>query len=160
MEMPVLKSSVALLVAASHLPQSPLLSVNGFASSYIECHYLSLIKTYYAPVFSPHCEEVCRCNLDVLLALAVGDSNTGSGVGGKGSSDAAQKFYQLRVVSFLSREINLEYEVTTHIHAPCLRNLFLGLEDAHRQYRTHATLSLTILKLLGVPVRALSTKGQ
>ncbi|KYQ93892.1 putative protein kinase [Tieghemostelium lacteum] len=74
-----------------------------YIDSYISYIYISFIKLYNNYTIDPQNLTYCKLFLDVLLAFSVNKNDK-----------ISMKFYQLRTMDFLVREINLEYEIKTN----------------------------------------------
>ena len=72
-----------------------------YLDTYISYHYLAFIKLYHSLSFDNNTLELCSLHLKVLLAFAYYKNE-----------DITMKFYQLKTLDFLVREVNLEYEIT------------------------------------------------
>jgi hypothetical protein len=64
-------------------------------------HWIQFVKLYHSFDTTETSIELCELHLKILLAFAA-----------QKNEDVKMKFYQLRVVNFLVREVSLEYEVT------------------------------------------------
>jgi len=67
----------------------------------LSSHWIQFVKLYHSFNFSDTSMELCELHLKILLDFAI-----------QKNEDVKMKFYQLRVMDFLVREVSLEYEVT------------------------------------------------
>jgi hypothetical protein len=116
--MAVLRAAEALVKASFMHPLCPFLTHTRFVSSYVRFHYLAFIRIYHAaPPWTKEQSNLCHLHLSILLSLASSrspdlDTKKASCSGSSHHrSPVINKFYQLRVVRFLAREINLEHEM-------------------------------------------------
>eukprot|EP01125_Pyxidicula_operculata_P002656 TRINITY_DN124_c7_g1_i1.p1 TRINITY_DN124_c7_g1~~TRINITY_DN124_c7_g1_i1.p1 ORF type:complete len:2853 (+),score=800.21 TRINITY_DN124_c7_g1_i1:78-8636(+) len=79
---------------------SPMLSDN-YIDSYISFHYLHFLRLYHNYSIEKETLELCQKHLRILTDFAM-----------QKTEKVMLKFYQLKVMDFMSREISLEYEVT------------------------------------------------
>jgi len=78
---------------------SPLLT-DASVDSYIGFHYLHFLRLYHNYSIDEETLVLCRKHLRILTDFAM-----------QKNEKIKQKFYQLKVMDFMTREINLEYEV-------------------------------------------------
>jgi len=71
-----------------------------YIDSYIGFHYQNFLRSYHSYSFDSETLVLCRKHLKILISFA-----------SQKNEKIKQKFYQLRVMDWLNREINLEYEV-------------------------------------------------
>lgn len=82
---------------------SPRISNSDAVASYIRLHFLAFVRAYRAPEFTKSIELLCIAHCSCLLTISTSCMKL---------PVAAATFFQLRVVPFLSREFDLEYQVT------------------------------------------------
>jgi len=71
-----------------------------YLDSYISSHYRQFLSLYHNYSLDEETLVLCRKHLDILIDFAAQKNEA-----------VRQKFYQLKVMDFMTREINLEYEV-------------------------------------------------
>jgi len=79
---------------------SPYVQLKTYLDTYMGFHYLSFIKLYNNESEDVGVIEICKLHLNVLLAFATAKNEK-----------IIRKFYQLRSVDFLVREIMLEFDI-------------------------------------------------
>lgn len=81
------------------MKRNPFVKRKQIIDTYIGFHYLSFVKLYNNGNFDPPTLELCKLHLAVLLAFATNKNDK-----------VAMRFYQLKTMDFLVREVNLEYQ--------------------------------------------------
>ncbi|PRP83232.1 hypothetical protein PROFUN_09444 [Planoprotostelium fungivorum] len=89
-----------LLVKIFRIKKMPFLKKRIYVDSYIGLHYLSFIKLYNNYNLDAPTLQLCGLHLSALLSFATVYNQ----------NKITLKFYQLRAMDFLVRELNLEYE--------------------------------------------------
>ncbi|CAG9464973.1 unnamed protein product [Pedinophyceae sp. YPF-701] len=80
-------------------PGSPYPARSAATDHWIQLHFLHFVQLYYNPTRLEAALALCRVHLRSLLSLAA-----------TGGAAAARRFFQLRIMHFLIREISLEHE--------------------------------------------------
>jgi serine/threonine protein kinase len=81
---------------------SPFVFEQSIIDAYVQHHYLEFVKLYTTAGLDSRSLTLVRLHLRVLLSFAKHKT-----------SECAQKFYQLRVMDFLVREVASEFTITT-----------------------------------------------
>ena len=88
------------------LPDSPYRASKVYYDAYISFHWRTFVKLYNSDRFDQASLDICCLHLRILLAFASTTLEKDTK-----ENKIAHKFYQLRTMDFLVREISLEYEV-------------------------------------------------
>ncbi|KAL9642250.1 hypothetical protein ABK040_007250 [Willaertia magna] len=96
----VKKEMLTLLEKMFRLPYLPFLRIESYVNTYIRYHYLNFVKLYIDEAIDDITLEACTLHMNVLIAFSMNKT-----------PQIANRFYTLRVVRFLAREIDLEYKI-------------------------------------------------
>lgn len=96
----VKKQMLQLLCKIFEFKGNPFVRRKQYIDAYVSYFYTRFIKLYHSYVLDSPTLEMCRLHLRLLLAFSLCKAEK-----------IAMKFYQLRAMDFLVREISLEYEV-------------------------------------------------
>lgn len=128
----VKKHMLQLLCKIFELKGNPFVRKKSYVDSYVSYFYIRFIKLYHFYVFDPPTVELCQLYLRLLLAFSVCKH-------GKycaliflvhqtltyTAERITMKFYQLKTMDFLVKEISLEYEVKLREAKVGIGDLFL-----------------------------------
>lgn len=96
----VKREMLKLLEKIFKLPHLPFMKIESYVNTYIRYHYLNFVKLYINHSNDPQTLEACTLHLNVLIAFSINKT-----------PQITSRFYTMKVVRFLAREINLEHEV-------------------------------------------------
>ncbi|KNC53353.1 uncharacterized protein AMSG_12207 [Thecamonas trahens ATCC 50062] len=97
---PLLKAMLGLLEAFFRIPGLPQLHDPMWVDGYVTLHYTQFVKLYHSSEVDTMSMELCKGHLRILRMFALHKNEA-----------IIRKFYQLRVVDFLAREIDVEQKV-------------------------------------------------
>jgi len=96
----VKREMLKLLDKIFRLPNLPFMHIESYVSTYIRYHYLNFVKLYISPATDPQTLEACTLHLNVLIAFSINKTPV-----------TTDRFFRMKVVRFLAREVSLEHEI-------------------------------------------------
>ena len=96
----VKKQMLTLLEKMFRLPYLPFLRIESYVNTYIRYHYLNFVKLYIDEASDEITLEACKLHMNVLIAFSMNKT-----------PQIVNRFFTMKVVRFLAREINLEYKI-------------------------------------------------
>ncbi|KAG2387299.1 hypothetical protein C9374_001631 [Naegleria lovaniensis] len=101
----VKKQMLTLLEKMFRLPYLPFLRIESYVNTYIRYHYLNFVRLYIEEAYDDITLEACKLHLNVLIAFSMNKT-----------TQIINRFFTMKVVRFLSREINLEHKIHEKRH--------------------------------------------
>lgn len=96
----VKREMLKLLDKIFRLPNLPFMHIESYVSTYLRYHYLNFVKLYISPATDPQTLEACTLHLNVLIAFSINKTPA-----------TTDRFFRMKVVRFLAREVSLEHEI-------------------------------------------------